>query len=285
MAWGISAGPGRAARRVLLALVAVILAGYLLFADADRRGPRPGELATGPVGATTASSPATAPATAPKWTPPKFTNRQAERDAMVRVISGHGCRDKRVLAAMAAVPRHEFVRMGRSPRAYADTPLPIGYGQTISQPYIVAEMTRLLRLKPSSRVLEIGTGSGYQAAVLTHFTPHVSSIEIVRPLAKLAGERLKRLGYTVVDVRAGDGYYGWANKAPFDAIIVTCAAGRIPPALIKQLAPGGRMVLPVGRPFTTQSLTLVEKLPDGSIRSRSLMAVAFVPMTGQVQKK
>ncbi|MDY7009314.1 MAG: protein-L-isoaspartate(D-aspartate) O-methyltransferase [Planctomycetota bacterium] len=238
---------------------------------------------------TTASSPTTADApattTAPKWTPPQFKARQDQRAAMVRVIRAYGLRDESVLEAMTAVPRHEFVPANNSQRAYADTPLPIGFGQTISQPYIVAEMTRLLKLGPKSRVLEIGTGSGYQAAVLTHFTPHVYSIEIVKPLAESARKRLKRLGYTVVDVRAGDGYYGWAEKAPFDAIIVTCAAGRIPPPLIRQLAPGGRMVIPVGRPFATQSLMLIEKRPDESIRSRSLMAVAFVPMTGQVGKK
>ena len=196
---------------------------------------------------------------------------------MVRTIRAYGLKDEAVLVAMAAVPRHEFVPRNQQRMAYADSPLPIGHGQTISQPFIVAEMTRLLNLTPKSRVLEIGTGSGYQAAVLTEFTTHVYSIEIVEPLAKNAADRLDRLGYDVVSVRHGDGYYGWPEKAPFDAVIVTCAAGQIPPPLIQQLAPGGRMVIPVGPPFGLQSLMLVEKGPDGKVRSRSLMRVRFVP--------
>ena len=200
---------------------------------------------------------------------------------MVRVIRAYGLKDKAVLQAMASVPRHEFVRKGEQSAAYDDTPLPIGYGQTISQPYIVAEMTRRLNLTRESRVLEIGTGSGYQAAVLTEFTRHVYSIEIVEPLAKTAKERLKRLGYDVVQVRTGDGYYGWPEEKSFDAIIVTCAAGQIPPPLIGQLAPGGRMVIPVGPAFGTQSLMLVQKDKDGTVRSRSLMLVRFVPLIRQ----
>jgi len=223
---------------------------------------------------------APAPKTEPeKWTPPRFAARRKERDAMVRTIRRYGLSDEAVLKAMAAVPRHEFVPARRSRMAYADTPLPIGFGQTISQPYMVAEMTRLLKLTPKSKVLEIGTGSGYQAAVLTQFTRHVCSVEIIKPLADAAAARLKRLGYTPVEVRCADGYYGWKKKAPFDAIIVTCAAGQIPPPLIKQLAPGGRMVIPVGRPFAVQSLMLVEKDKKGKVRSRSLMAVRFVPLT------
>ena len=277
-------GSGRTASNVVLALVAAALAGYLVFAIDGRAGPRPEDLATGPVRPTTTTSPTTT-ATAPAWRPPRFADRQRQRDAMVRVIAEYGISSQAVLKAMASVPRHEFVPPEVSRRAYADTPLPIGSGQTISQPYMVAEMTRLLNLKDTSRVLEIGTGSGYQAAVLTHFTRHVYSIEIVRPLARAATKRLKRLGYTPVEVSAADGYYGWQDKAPFDAIIVTCVAGRIPPPLIRQLAPGGRMVIPVGRPFATQSLMLVEKRPDGSIRSRSLMPVRFVPMTGKAGRE
>ncbi len=277
-------GSGRTASNVVLALVAVALAGYLVFAIDGRAGPRPEDLATGPVRPTTTISPTTT-ATAPAWRPPRFADRQRQRDAMVRVIAEYGISSQAILKAMASVPRHEFVPPEVSRRAYADTPLPIGSGQTISQPYMVAEMTRLLNLKDTSRVLEIGTGSGYQAAVLTHFTRHVYSIEIVRPLARAATKRLKRLGYTPVEVSAADGYYGWQDKAPFDAIIVTCVAGRIPPPLIRQLAPGGRMVIPVGRPFATQSLMLVEKRPDGSIRSRSLMPVRFVPMTGKAGRE
>ncbi len=196
---------------------------------------------------------------------------------MVQVIRKLGLQDSNVLKAMAAVPRHEFVPKTRSFLAYADRPLPIGYGQTISQPYIVAEMTRQLKLNPHSRVLEIGTGSGYQAAVPTEFTPHVYTIEIIKPLADAARKRLQRLGYTVVKVRCGDGYYGWEGEQKFDAIIVTCATGQIPPPLIKQLAPGGRMIIPVGGPFSVQSLMLITKRKDGTINSRSLMPVRFVP--------
>jgi protein-L-isoaspartate(D-aspartate) O-methyltransferase len=179
---------------------------------------------------------------------------------------------------MRSVPRHAFVPADHRDEAYADTPLPIGYGQTISQPYIVAEMTRQLKLKPTSKVLEVGTGSGYQAAVLTEFTPFVTTIEIIEPLAAAARRRLTRLGYDVVAVRHGDGYYGWEEKAPFDGIIVTCATGQIPPPLLRQLAPGGRMIVPVGAAFATQSLMLVEKDAEGTVRSRSLMAVRFVPL-------
>jgi protein-L-isoaspartate(D-aspartate) O-methyltransferase len=214
-----------------------------------------------------------------KWEPPRFKARAAERAAMARTIASYGLRDKAVLAAMRAVPRHEFVPEAYSRAAYADTPLGIGHGQTISQPYIVAEMTRLLELKKDSRVLEIGTGSGYQAAVLTEFTPDVWTIEIVKPLADAAAKRLKDLGYTTVETKWGDGYWGWENKGPFDAIIVTCAAGQIPPPLVKQLAKGGRMVIPVGGPFSVQSLMLVEKDAEGTVRSKSLMPVRFVPMT------
>ena len=282
---------GETGLRIMIGLVAVMTVCCAVLLLSGNESPKVGDLSTGPAGAATAtaSAPATTSAptttTAPKWTPPTFKARQGERDAMVRVIRAYGLRDKSVLEVMAAVPRHEFVPADNSRWAYADRPLPIGFGQTISQPYMVAEMTRLLKLKPNSRVLEIGTGSGYQAAVLAHFTPHVYTIEIVKPLAESARKRLKRLGYSVVKVRAGDGYHGWSRKVRFDAIIVTCAAGRIPPPLIRQLAPGGRMVIPVGRPFATQSLMLLEKQADGSIRSKSLMGVAFVPMTGQVRKK
>lgn len=196
---------------------------------------------------------------------------------MVETIRGYRLKDQAVLRALFEVPRHEFVPAHRSKYAYSDSPLPIGYGQTISQPYIVAEMTRVLGLNSKSRVLEIGTGSGYQAAVLSEFTRHVYTIEIVKPLADAARKRLRRLGYTAVKVGHADGYYGWKRHAPFDAIIVTAAAGQIPPPLIRQLAPGGRMVIPVGPVFATQSLMLVTKDKDGTVRSRSLMAVRFVP--------
>jgi protein-L-isoaspartate(D-aspartate) O-methyltransferase len=213
-----------------------------------------------------------------KWSPPRFKARQDDRDEMVKTIKRYGLKDKAVLKAMAAVPRHEFVPEARSRLAYADTPLPIGHGQTISQPYMVAEMTRRLDLTADSKVLEIGTGSGYQAAVLTEFTEHVYTIEIIKELALSARKRLKRLGYTPVEVRHGDGYNGWEKKGPFDAIIVTCAARQVPPPLVKQLKPGGRMLIPVGPRFAVQSLMLITKDKNGKVRSRSLMAVRFVPL-------
>ncbi|HUU90259.1 MAG TPA: protein-L-isoaspartate(D-aspartate) O-methyltransferase [Phycisphaerae bacterium] len=212
------------------------------------------------------------------WTPPKFTARQRERDRMVETIKNYGCTDKAVLAAMAAVPRHEFVPMKVSSLAYHDAPLPTAHGQTISQPYMVAEMTRLLRLKDGDKVLEIGTGSGYQAAVLTHFTTNVYTIEIIRPLAETAAKRLKRLGYDPVKVRCGDGHFGWPEHAPFDAIIGTAVAGKVPPALIEQLKVGGRMVIPIGPEHGVQRLMLVEKDAPGRVRQRTVMLVRFVPM-------
>lgn len=216
----------------------------------------------------------------PSAVPPAAPERQAERVEMVRIIRGYGLKDPGVLAAMAEVPRHLFVPAGYQDRAYDDRPLPIGFGQTISQPFIVAEMTRLLRLEKRSRVLEIGTGSGYQAAVLTRFTPHVYSVEIIQTLAEEAQQRLNRWGYAVA-TRRGDGYFGWPEKAPYDGIVVTAAAGEIPPPLVRQLAPGGRMVIPVGPVFGTQSLMLLQKDADGRVQTRSLMPVRFVPLTRQ----
>ena len=210
--------------------------------------------------------------------PSPVAARQRQRNEMVRVIRGYGLEDKAVLAAMAAVPRHEFVPPAYSFSAYDDTPLPIGHGQTISQPYIVAEMTRQLRLGPGAKVLEIGTGSGYQAAVLTHFTSEVYTIEIVRPLAEEAEKRLKRLGYGTVKVRCGDGFYGWPEAAPFDAIIGTCVAGEVPPPLIEQLKAPGRMVIPIGEEDSTQYLMLIEKDSGGQVHRRPLMPVRFVPL-------
>ena len=274
--------PNRAASRRLCALAAALAVGMALGLGASLRCSPAAEDAkpdkpAAPQPSETPGKPAADEAKKP-WSPPQFTARQPERDKMVEVIRDYGFADEAVLKAMAAVPRHEFVPEDLTARAYGDHPLPIGYGQTISQPYIVAEMTRQLNLKPDSRVLEIGTGSGYQAAVLTHFTPYVYSMEIVGPLAGPAARRLKRLGYDPVEVRHGDGFEGWPEKGPFDAIIVTCAAGQIPPPLVKQLKPGGRMVIPVGGVFATQWLMLVEKDPEGKVRSRSLMAVQFVPL-------
>jgi len=189
--------------------------------------------------------------------------------------------DSRVLAAMGKVPRHRFVRQALEDEAYDNRPLSIGHGQTISQPYIVAIMTDLLRVKPTDRVFELGTGSGYQAAVLAELAKEVYSIEIIEPLAKEAGKRLAELGYRNVKVKLADGYYGWPEHAPFDAIIVTAAASHIPPPLVSQLKPGGRMVIPVGTSFMTQHLMLVEKQADGSVTTRQILPVAFVPLTGK----
>jgi len=205
-------------------------------------------------------------------------DRKSERQQMIETIRSYGLKDPTVLKVMSAVPRHLFVPEAYQKRAYADSPLPIGYGQTISQPFIVAEMTRLLQLHPESKVLEVGTGSGYQAAVLAGCTSQVFSIEIIEPLATAAASRLNRMGYKV-QIRNGDGYFGWPEEAPFDAIVVTAAAGEIPPPLIHQLAPGGRMVIPVGAPLGIQSLMLVQKDLSGKLRTRSLMPVRFVPLT------
>ena len=197
---------------------------------------------------------------------------------MLKVIRGYGMKDTKILQALERVPRHRFVTAKNRKYSYRDTPLGIGYGQTISQPFIVAEMTRQLQLSPTSKVLEIGTGSGYQAAVLAELTPHIYSIEIIEPLLERARKTLAEKGYRDIKFRHGDGYHGWPEAAPFDGIIVTCAAGHIPPPLLEQLAVGGRMLIPVGKRFGTQFLILVTKNDDGSITSRNLMAVRFVPL-------
>lgn len=200
-----------------------------------------------------------------------------EREEMVQTqIVARGVHDQAVIAAIRAVPRHRFVPSRLRSSAYEDGPLPIGHGQTISQPYIVAYMTELLRLKPGARVLEIGTGSGYQAAVLVQVTRAVYTVEIIPELGREAQARLKALGYTV-HTRMADGYDGWPEQAPFDAIIVTAAAEYIPPPLVQQLKDGGRMVIPVGSPFVVQTLMLVEKA-GGKVRTESLIPVRFVPL-------
>ncbi len=203
----------------------------------------------------------------------------AARERMVREdIEARGVRDPGVLRAMRTTPRHLFVPPGARAQAYEDHPLPIGHGATISQPYIVAWMTELLQPRKTSRVLEIGTGSGYQSAVLSPLVKHVYTVEIVPELAQSAAETLKRLGYENVTVRQGDGYKGWPEHAPFDRILLTAAPARIPQALIDQLAPGGRLVAPVGDSPFSQDLIVLEKRPDGSIRRRSVGGVMFVPM-------
>jgi protein-L-isoaspartate(D-aspartate) O-methyltransferase len=195
-------------------------------------------------------------------------------------LEARGIRDPRVLAAMRDVPRHQFVPADVIPEAYDDTPLPIGHDQTISQPYIVALMTELLGIEPGDRVLEVGTGSGYQAAVASQLADSVFTIEILEELAATAADRLERLGYRNVVARQGDGYFGWADHAPFDGILVTAAAGHVPPPLVAQLAPGGRMVIPVGGVFQVQHLVLVEKTAGGQVRTRNVLPVSFVPLVG-----
>ncbi len=188
--------------------------------------------------------------------------------------------DPRVMGVLGKVPRHLFVPKALQGSAYKNRPLPIGYGQTISQPYIVALMTDLLETDADARILEIGTGSGYQAAVLAELVKSVFTIEIIEPLAERARTHLKTLGYGNVKVKLGDGYYGWEQHAPFDGIIVTAASSHIPPPLVKQLKPGARMVIPVGGRFFTQNLTLVEKAEDGTVKIYQMLPVAFVPLTG-----
>lgn len=193
---------------------------------------------------------------------------------------GRSTLNPQVLEALKKVPRHEFVADEYRPYAYENRPLPIGHGQTISQPYIVAIMTELLDIDKTAKVLEIGTGSAYQAAILGEIAADVYTIEIVEPLARSARERLQRLHYNNVHIRQGDGYYGWDEAAPFDAILVTAAASHIPQPLIKQLKPDGRMLIPVGDRFNVQQLILVEKNQNNKVTTRQLLPVAFVPLTG-----
>jgi protein-L-isoaspartate(D-aspartate) O-methyltransferase len=211
---------------------------------------------------------------------------QEQRQTMVaRDIRGRGIHDRQLLAAMEKVPRHLLVGERYRHDAYVDHPLPIGEGQTISQPYVVALMTEALKLKATDRVLEIGTGSGYQAAVLAEMVKEVKSIEIRRGLAQTAAARLKELGYANVTVKYADGYFGWEEQAPFDAIIITAAVNHIPPPLIKQLKEGGRLILPLGSTVYSQTLTLVTKRKSGELDVQQLDPVAFVPMTGEAQKR
>lgn len=212
--------------------------------------------------------------------------REEERRDMVdRHIADEGITDSAVLDAMRTVPRHEFVPEERGGRAYENRPLPIGEGQTISQPYIVAYMTEVLELEPGDRVIEVGTGSGYQAAVLAEIVDEVYTIEIIDSLAESAARRLDELAYDNVEVKQDDGYFGWSEHAPFDAVIVTAAAGHIPSPLVEQLKPGGRMVIPVGPVHAVQNLVLVTKDRNGDVTTEQLMPVRFVPMTGEAQDR
>jgi len=216
--------------------------------------------------------------------PPRDPGRAAERRAMVATIRAHAPEgaplSRPVLQAMTKVPRHAFVPKAQAAHAYENRPLAIGHGQTISQPYIVALMTTLADVDGDDVVLEVGTGSGYQAAMLAELAGRVHSIEIVEPLAAAAKARLRALGYGNVRTRVGDGYHGWAEAGPFDAIVVTAAASQVPPPLLRQLKPGGRMVIPVGASFFTQTLLLVRKDARGRVRTEQVLPVRFVPLTG-----
>lgn len=231
------------------------------------------------------ANPSAAAAEVPQPNPPAARERAAERERMVetQIASPPDGRPPiacpRVLEAMRRVPRHAMVPRDLSRRAYQDSPLPIGHGQTISQPYIVAMMTELLEVSPGDRILEIGAGSGYQAAVLAHLTPEVYSIEIIEPLLDHTRTVLEEQDYGRIRLKHGDGYHGWAEHAPYDSIIVTCAAGHLPPPLWEQLKPGGRIVIPIGGAYEVQRLVVVTKEADGRRRSRTIMPVRFVPLT------
>lgn len=248
-------------------------------------------LLVGCLAAPTPAPPVTPSSTArPSPTPPAPGDeadfaRQRER-MVIETIERRGVTDKDVLDAMRAVPRHLFVPENEQDHAYGDYPLPIGYGQTISQPYIVALMTELLELKKGDKVLEIGTGSGYQAAILAEIPGlEVYTIEIIPELAESAHERLQRLGYTHVHCKQADGYYGWPEHAPFDAIIVTAAPDHVPQPLVDQLAEGGHMVIPVGPPGSYQTLWKFVKKPGGELEAHNMGGVAFVPLTGEAMKE
>ena len=215
---------------------------------------------------------------APRQAPSEPRWESLRQEMVARQIEARGVRDSRVLAAMRSVPRHLFVPESLRSEAYGDSPLPIGDGQTISQPYIVALMTELARPESSDRALEIGTGSGYQAAVLAHLVREVYSVEILESLGNQAAARIRALGYDNINVRVGDGYAGWPEKAPFDLILITAAPERVPPALLDQLAAGGRMVVPVGQEGGVQSLQLIRKHPDGSLEIKDVLPVRFVPL-------
>jgi protein-L-isoaspartate(D-aspartate) O-methyltransferase len=217
-----------------------------------------------------------------KRTPAEQVYAKDREQMVASQLASRDIVDQRVLDAMKRVPRHEFVPAAIRHLAYNDSPLPIGHQQTISQPYIVALMTQLVEPQPHMKALDIGTGSGYQAAVLVDLVKNVYSIEIVKPLAKEARERLQALGYKDITVRHGDGYQGWNSEAPFDIIIVAAAPDHVPQPLVDQLGPGGKMVIPVGKHF--QNLLIIEKHKDGSVVQKRVAPVAFVPMTGEAQR-
>ncbi len=259
-------------RRVLVGIVFVLAAGLVVAGGVDED--EAGADAPGPGAEQVSAADASA-----------FDERVDERERLVdsRIVS-QGITDGAVLEAMRTVPRHAFVPPEYDTAAYADRSLPIGHGQTISQPYIVAYMSEMLEVDASSRVFEVGTGSGYQAAVLAEIVATVHTIEIVESLAESARARLDALGYDNVVVHTGDGYFGWEEAAPYDAIIVTAASGHVPPPLLDQLRPGGRMIIPVGPVHAVQQLILVEKTDEGTVTTTQLLPVRFVPMTGRAQE-
>jgi len=209
---------------------------------------------------------------------------QRRKNMVRRQLAARDITDPKILEVMGKAPRHLFVSSRYQKKAYEDYPLPIDEGQTISQPYIVALMTQHLKLKKGESVLEIGTGSGYQAAVLAHLTDKVYSVEIREGLAERAAQTLKKLNYSQVQVKWGDGYFGWEEHAPFDAIIVTCAANHIPPPLIEQLKDGGRLIIPLGSTLYYQTLTLLTKIGE-EVKVKHILGVRFVPMIGEAQKR
>jgi protein-L-isoaspartate(D-aspartate) O-methyltransferase len=251
----------------------VLVAGWLLAVACGTGPTRPAEAGEGGGGGAAGAGELSSDAMADEYASLRLT-------MVERQIEARGVTDARVLAAMRRVPRHEFVPESWRDAAYEDRPLPIGHSQTISQPFIVASMTELARIAPGSRVLEVGTGSGYQAAVVHEVAGAIYTIEIVEPLARRASETLKRLGYTAAEVRHGDGYRGWPEAAPFDAIIVTAAPTTVPQPLLDQLAEGGRLVIPVGN--WDQQLEVHTRTPEG-IRVERAYPVRFVPMTGEVR--
>jgi protein-L-isoaspartate(D-aspartate) O-methyltransferase len=266
----------RARYNTRIQFVFVILAAHLICSC----GPRAAPTAT-PLPVLVTVRPSITPSPRETASTPTSDSFTAARLRMVaNQIQARGVSDPSVLAAMKAVPRHLFVPDEWLLRAYDDTPLPIGYGQTISQPHMVAQMTELLAVRPGDRVLEVGTGSGYQAAILAEMGMEVYSIEIIEALATQASDRLGDMGYPNLTLRHADGYYGWEEHAPFDAIVVTCAPDHVPTPLVQQLADDGRMVLPVGPPGGYQSLWLLEKRGD-EVQSTNLGWVRFVPLTGE----
>lgn len=258
-------------RSCLVALVAALNIAALAACGRESPPSPPREKATPEASVEPAAS---APPPSPPPEDDRFTRERSE--LVEQSIAGAGIKDQRVLAAMRAVPRHRFVPEEQVERAYENRPLPIGFGQTISQPYVVALMTELLDIQEGEKVLEIGTGSGYQGAVLAEMTDHVSSIEIIPELTRRARATFRDLGYRV-DVRQGDGYFGWPEKGPFDAIIVTAAPDHMPQPLIQQLAEGGNLVIPVGPPGSYQTLWRVTK-KNGEIVSENITGVVFVPL-------